>query len=552
VVPISEYADLGVTTDPSALYAEALKILEEEIPGFTPNPASLLIILLQVIARLAANLQNTAQEITFQVFNAFGTEIIGLPYREGVPARINLVFESLEAAPSEGLTIPQGTFVSVAGYGFQTAAEATILSGQTTVTVAAEAVAEGEAYNELSQEVILEESLNFVKSVSAAAPSYGGVKAEDETEYVNRLVAYLQLSAPRPITALDYANFALSADIPNAAGTGYVDVTRAVALDGYKPGTTVFEATVKTGELTLLQEVTSFTGVTVGSELTDVGGVLVPGTTVKEINEGAKTITLSTPATALHAKEKITASGTYNNERCVTLKVLGPEGAEVPAEEREAIHSYIAGGTIAGKEWPGFREINFILFVEAPLETGVNISYAVQVLPEYSTASVEAAIEAALEQLLSPLTWRAPGAYQSSVSWLNKRIVGYNKVIGVIEGVKGVDECTSLKLSTSESPTPGTADVTLIGPTPLPRKLFSQAVTGNTEASGKKVKSLPKSSERHKGLYVSGKGIPASTYITSVVSETEVELSANATEALTATPLTIASVQGALTLESFS
>ena len=412
---MTEFADLGVTTDPSALYAEALKILEEEIVGFTPNPASLLVIVLQVIARLAANLQNTAQEITFQVFNAFGTEIIGLPYREGVPARISLVFESLEAAPSEGLTIPPGTFVSVAGYGFQTVAEATILSGQTTVTVAAEAVAEGEAYNGLSTEVILEDALNFVKAVTAVAPSYGGVKAEEETAYVNRLVAYLQLSAPRPITALDYANFALSADIPNAAGTGYVEVSRAVALDGYKPGETVFEATVESGHLETLKEVTSFTGITVGSELKDVAGVLVPGTTVLSVNEGAKTIALSTPATTTHAKQKVSSIGTYNNERCVTLNVLGPEGAEVPGEERTAIHNYIAGGVIAGKEWPGFREVNFLLFVEAPLETGVNIAYAVQVLPEYSTTAVEAAILVALERLLSPLTWRAPGAYQSSV-----------------------------------------------------------------------------------------------------------------------------------------
>lgn len=549
---MAEYSDLGVTTDPSALEREALTVLEELVPGFVPNPASLLMILIGVIARLAANLQNTAQEITFQIFNAFGTEIIGLPYREGVAARVSLVFESLTAAPSEGLAIPQGTFVSVAGYGFQTIAEAIIPSGASTVTVTAEAVAEGEAYNGLSEELVLEDSLNFVKAVTTASPSSGGIKAEDETEYVNRLVAYLQLSAPRPVTALDYANFALSADIPNAAGTGYVDVTRAVALDGYKPGETVFEATVESGHLETLKEVTSFAGITVGSELKDVAGVLVPGTTVLSVNEGAKTIALSTPATALHAKQKVTSIGTYNNERCVTLRVLGPAGAEVPAEERSAIHGYIAGGTIAGKEYPGFREINFELFVEAPEETGVNILYAVNVLPEYSTSAVKAAIDAALERLLSPLTWRAPGAYQSSVAWLNERLVRYYKIIGVIEAVPGVDYLTELKLSTSESPVPGTTDVTLIGPTPLPRKLFAQTVTGNLKSASEVVAGLPKSSERHKGMYVSGKGIPGGTYITSVTSETEVKISANATEELTGTAVTIASVQGTLTLEPFA
>jgi hypothetical protein len=547
---LAEFSDLGVTTDPSALLAEAVTLLEEEIEGFEPNKASLLYILLGVIGRLAANLQNTAQEVTFQIFNAFGTEIIGLPYREGVPARVTLIFESLEAAPSEGLAIPQGAFVSVAGYGFQTTTEAIIPSGETTVTVVAEAVAEGEAYNQLSAEVILEDALNFVKQVTTAAPSSGGVKAESETEYLNRLVAYLQLSAPRPVTALDYANFALSADLPNAAGTGDVEVSRAVALDGYKPGETVFEATVESGHLETLKEVTSFAGITVGSELKDAAGVLVPGTTVLSVSEGAKTIALSTPATTTHAKQKVTSIGTYGNERCVTLRVLGPEGAEVPAEELTAIHNYIAGGTIAGKEYPGFREVNFELFVEAPLETGVNIRYAAHVLPEYSTSAVEAAISAALEKLISPMTWRAPGAYQSSVAWLNERLVRYFKVIGTIEAVPGVDYLTELRLSTSESPTPGTTDVTLIGPTPLPRKLFSQSVTGTTEV-GEAVTALPKSSERHVGMYVSGKGIPAGTYITKVESETAVKLSAAATEALTGTPLTISSVQGALTLESF-
>lgn len=546
-----EFADLGVTTDPSALLREAIEFIEEQIEGWEPNEASLLYILLQAVARLAANEQNTAQEITFQIFNAFGTEIIGLPYREGVPARVSLVFESLEAAPSEGYTIPQGTFVSVAGYGFQTTAEAIIPSGETTVTVTAGAVAEGEAYNGLSTEVILEDSLNFVKAVTAESPSSGGMKAEDETEYVNRLVAYLQLSAPRPVTAQDYANFALSADIPNAAGNGFVEVSRAVALDGYRPGETVFEATVKAGELTLLQEVTSFTGITVGSELKDTAGVLVPGTTVTAINTSAKTITLSTPAKEAHVKEKITSIGTYENERCVTLRVLGPEGAEVPSAEREAIHAYIAGGTIAGKEYPGYREVNFELFVESPAETSVNIRYAVNVLPEYSTSVVEAAILVALERLLSPSTWGAPGAYQSTVLWLNKRTVGYNKVIGTIESVPGVDELTELELSTNESPTPGASSVVLIGPTPLPHKLFSQTVTGNLEAASKKVAGLPKSSERYKGMYVSGKGIPSGTYILSVTSETEVELSANATIKLSATSVTISNVQGALTLESF-
>ena len=43
--------------------------------------------------------------------------------------------------------------------------------------------------------------------------------------------------------------------------------------------------------------------------------------------------------------------------------------------------------------------------------------------------SVEASILAALEKLLSPLTYRAPGAFQSQIAWLNERTVRYNKIL---------------------------------------------------------------------------------------------------------------------------
>ena len=142
--------------------------------------------------------------------------------------------------------------------------------------VQAQAVGEGEAYNGLSAEVELVSSLNFVKAVTAIGTSAGGSKAEDENKYLNRLVNYLQLSAPRPVTALDYANFALTADIPNAAGTGDVLVARAVALDGGPPGEATFEGTIESGHLETIKEVTSFTGVTVGSELKDIAGGLTP------------------------------------------------------------------------------------------------------------------------------------------------------------------------------------------------------------------------------------------------------------------------------------
>lgn len=548
---MTTFISLGLSSNAARLRQEAVEYLEARIEGYKPAPASLEVILLEAIAQMVSAIYVAAGEVPLAIFQRFGEELLGIPYSGGSAATIELTFESYEAAPTEGYTIRAETYVNVGGFGFKTLSVATIEYGQTSVAVKAIAVEAGEEYNSLSGEAELITALAYIKAVTVSLASTGGSEPETDEEYVEKLRTALTLLAPRPITALDYTNFVLSADLPSGVNAKeLIKVARAVSIDGYKPGTTELEGKIESGSLSTIKEVTSFTGITVGTELS--GLTIAPGTTVVSFNEGAKTITMSAKASGEHTKGKIKAIGTYGNERCVTTWVLGPEGATVVTANLEAIETFIKGGTILGTAYPERREQNFLFYCEAPQETAVSVSYAAKMLPGFTEATTREEVAKGLERLLDPETWGTLNAYQSTIPWLNDTTVHYNKVLGVIQAAAGIDYVTELKIGTSVAPTPASADVVLVGPTPLPSKLFSQTVTGEVTEGSEVVKGLPASALRTVGMYVSGEGIPAGTYIVEVKSETELKLSAKATGTHSKDSLTIANVLGALEPETYA
>jgi hypothetical protein len=163
---------------------------------------------------------------------------------------------------------------------------------------------------------------------------------------------------------------------------------------------------------------------------------------------------------------------TSENERtvCVFVKIRNDtptaETETHAVEARKAIKEYLEG----------FRELNFVVFVEPPTYTKVYVTTKVKVLPNYSTVSVEANVKAAIVSYLSAETWGNPEAATTGAnSWLNATqgygIVRYNQIIGLIERTQGVAYVFAgsegLKTGTSASPS-GTADITLTGEAPLP------------------------------------------------------------------------------------
>jgi uncharacterized phage protein gp47/JayE len=73
--------------------------------------------------------------------------------------------------------------------------------------------------------VQLLDPLVYVKTVTMVGPTAGGLDAEADSDYLNRLAAEMTLLAPRPILPSDFAVMA----------RGVPGVARATVLDGYNP-----------------------------------------------------------------------------------------------------------------------------------------------------------------------------------------------------------------------------------------------------------------------------------------------------------------------------
>lgn len=485
------FVEAQVTTSPETLADEALAKLKEELEargvvGWEANDGDLEIILIGVLSLMASNAATIAAVVPPAIFRKFGTELLKVAYREGAAATVTTTWTLLEEGGKYAKhTIPAGTALRIGELAFYVANEVTIAEGTSTVKVELVAAERGTEFNGLTGTLQLESPLNWVSEVTIVGESAGGVNQESDEEYMNRLASLLALQAPRPITASNYSEFVL--DIPSSILPAGVEVGRATAIDGYNPESNAFQGTPKKagggkGELT---EVTSFTGITPektsGTQThpgTIIQGVDIPaGTTVVSVNEGAKTLKLSAEPTAEPGKESLTAVGSYENQRTVTVFVTNTEGKTLSSEARTAIKSYLEQ----------YRELNFVIFVESASYDPIYVTTQVHILSGYTASSVEANVKAAIVSYLSALKWGNPeAATTGGNSWLNATqgygVVRYNQLIGLIERVPGVayvfSGSTGLKTGTAATPS-GTVDITLLGPAPLPETLNSYVVVSS-------------------------------------------------------------------------
>lgn len=150
-------------------------------------------------------------------------------------------------------------------------------------------------------------------------------------------------------------------------------------------------------------------------------------------------------------------------ERCVTTFVTDSEGKALSKEQMEAIQTWVRG----------FRETNFLAFIEAPSYTKIFATLKIHVLAGFNTEAVLEAVKAALVAAINPKTWQNPlHATTGTNQWLNEKPskVRYNQIIGIIESVPGVayvfPGAEGLTIGTAAAPTE-TADITLAGQAPL-------------------------------------------------------------------------------------
>jgi hypothetical protein len=444
------FIDAQINTDPAAMIDAAIDNLSDTfaangITGWTPNEGALEIILLSVIAQLMADAANVASQMPAAAFRKLGTDLFGVPYIKGTTAT---VFSTWTATDTVGHTIPAGTYVTIGGLGFYVQSDTAIPQGLNTVSEVLLVAAEvGSSYNGSSGPVATVDAIDWLQSVDIIGQTSGGLDPESDDDYQDRLKGLLELQAPRPITASDYQTFVLSFN--PASGTDQQEIGRAVAIDGYNPDAgAAITADVTTDSDTLLNALATEN---VGPGTVLSGGGIPTGTVVLE-NDGTS-LRMSNLATSSASQESITVTGLYNQARCVAVFVAAADGTALNADTLAAAQAWLET----------FREVNFVISVLAPAYTTVFVNFQIKCLPDADPVGTVAAAQTALLSYLSPTGF---GVVGNTSIWVNDPVVRYNKLVGIIENVTGVDYVTTLVIGTSAGNVQA-VDVPIFGPAAL-------------------------------------------------------------------------------------
>lgn len=145
-------------------------------------------------------------------------------------------------------------------------------------------------------------------------------------------------------------------------------------------------------------------------------------------------------------------AGTFNNEKMMTLAVVGADGQPLDQGLKDAVKDYLES----------LREINFVLHVVDPSYTTVAVNFTVVPHEGYDADALRQEAIAAIQSYLQPSNWA--GGDSVPPQWrTDTNVVRYLEVAEVLNRVDGVHYVSSLTLNGSP------ADVAMTGVAPLPQ-----------------------------------------------------------------------------------
>lgn len=217
-----------LSTDVEPLLEQVFEDLQARWPDWEPNEGNLEVVLAAGLVNLIAELRDVASDVPDEILRVLGGQLFNTPAIDASAATADTTWTVVD---TQGYTVPAGAEIGLAVSGSETAVfrvteDVVIPAGDTTGTVPAEAVEVGEIGNGLTGTAeLLNPLFDWVASITVDGATSGGIDAESDEDYLDRLVGRLQLMSPRPIIATDFA--VLARDM---AG-----VERATAIDGYNP-----------------------------------------------------------------------------------------------------------------------------------------------------------------------------------------------------------------------------------------------------------------------------------------------------------------------------
>lgn len=238
---MTSFIDLPVELDPAQRIQDAFDALALRFPGWVASEGNLDVAILEETALMAHETAVVASQAAEGIFRYFGASLLGLAPQDGATASGLVTISAIDAA---GYTLPAGTEIGYRAsgdeiYSFVLEADALIAVGQTQVTgVPITASDVGVSRNGIAANTVLVvmDAYAWVESIVLTTDTSGGLDAESDAAYLDRLHDALQLLAPRPILPGDYA--ALAREVEG--------VYRATAIDGLDPqdGSTGNERTI--------------------------------------------------------------------------------------------------------------------------------------------------------------------------------------------------------------------------------------------------------------------------------------------------------------------
>lgn len=224
------YITFPQQTDPQDLIQRVFAYLQSKIPGWVPAEGNLDVWLIEAFGSEAADLQTLMTEVPEAVFRVLGAKLFQINPIDSVAATFTATVTAINA---NGYTIPQGTQVQIMDSNgnlipFTVLQDGIIPGGTDTVDITLVAVNPGTAANGaggVDQPVTNFDPLTWVSTIVQDTASEGGVDAESDTDYLNRLSTELTTLSPTPILPPDFS--ILSRNV--------ADVQRAYTLDNYNP-----------------------------------------------------------------------------------------------------------------------------------------------------------------------------------------------------------------------------------------------------------------------------------------------------------------------------
>jgi hypothetical protein len=226
---MADYTELALVDDPDALIETAVDYMEASIDGFVARPGNVETVLIEGNGQIAAEVVQQAATSPPVAFAYAGQALYGIAPHAATPATATATFTF--AADTPAVMIPAQALISVphpSGDRVVMTVDDDVVApeGGGDVSVGVTALDEGADANGAFGAAELVDTIDGVESIDVTTTT-GGVDAESDEDYLDRLADALTILAPRPILPNDFA--VMARQVPG--------VGRAVALDLYQPGT---------------------------------------------------------------------------------------------------------------------------------------------------------------------------------------------------------------------------------------------------------------------------------------------------------------------------